>query len=396
MRWQVTTILLCTYGFLKEFRPSEPYLYEYEHVTLNISEHVLTSQVYPLWTYSYMLSLIPVFLIADLILHKSMIIFESLSYIAVWVILVFCSSVLSQQIVEVFYGFATATEIAYFAYIYVKVSKEEFKKVTTYVRGALLLGRFSSYAIGQLLILLKWSTYWSLNIISLVFLCLSLIFAASIPSVSWKMAYEKKIFLELREGTKSVDNAPTYKKFAILHFKTLTEELRKVYGNTFIMKWSMWWALATCAYFQVGNYVQTLWGAVIDVSDVDVYNGLTEALCPLVALPAVLLTRHLAVDWSEWGELCLAACSFIDCAILLLMSQTDNLIIMYIGYILYHLLYETVITIAQFNLACALENDSYGLIFGMNTFVALVLQAVLTLIVTSPAGLALTIRPQVF
>ncbi|PZQ90894.1 MAG: hypothetical protein DI548_02870 [Flavobacterium johnsoniae] len=43
--WQVTTLLLCCYGFLKEFRPTEPYLYEYEHCTLNISEHTLNSAV---------------------------------------------------------------------------------------------------------------------------------------------------------------------------------------------------------------------------------------------------------------------------------------------------------------------------------------------------------------
>ncbi len=29
MRWGVTTALLCLYGFLKEVRPSEPFLTEY-------------------------------------------------------------------------------------------------------------------------------------------------------------------------------------------------------------------------------------------------------------------------------------------------------------------------------------------------------------------------------
>ncbi|KJH43277.1 hypothetical protein DICVIV_10714 [Dictyocaulus viviparus] len=138
MRWQATTALLCTYGFLKEFRPLEPYLYEYEHRTLNISEHVLNAQrssdnmkvcqVYPLWTYSYMFFLIPVFLITDIVLYKPLIIFESLSYITIWIIFVFFGSVLSQQIVEVIFGLATGSEIAYFAYIYAMVSKEEFKR----------------------------------------------------------------------------------------------------------------------------------------------------------------------------------------------------------------------------------------------------------------------------
>ncbi|PIO53420.1 reduced folate carrier, partial [Teladorsagia circumcincta] len=128
MRWQVTTFILCTFGFLKEFRPTEPYLYQYEHETLNISEKVLNAEVYPIWTYSYLIALIPVFLLTDLVLYKPMIVFESLSYIVVWSLLVFCGSVFAQQMVELFYGWATATEIAYFAYIYVKVSREHFRK----------------------------------------------------------------------------------------------------------------------------------------------------------------------------------------------------------------------------------------------------------------------------
>jgi thiamine transporter 2/3 len=39
--------------------------------------------------------------------------------------------------------------------------------------------------------------------------------------------------------------------------------------------------------------------------------------------------------------------------------------------------------------------DSYGLIFGVNTFIALALQSVLTLVVVSDVGLALKIRTQV-
>jgi thiamine transporter 2/3 len=39
--------------------------------------------------------------------------------------------------------------------------------------------------------------------------------------------------------------------------------------------------------------------------------------------------------------------------------------------------------------------DSYGLIFGVNTFIALALQSVLTLIVVSDVGMALKIRTQV-
>lgn len=41
-----------------------------------------------------------------------------------------------------------------------------------------------------------------------------------------------------------------------------------------------------------------------------------------------------------------------------------------------------------------LEEDSFGLVFGINTMMALVLQTILTLVVISDAGFALTTKGQ--
>ena len=49
----------------------------------------------------------------------------------------------------------------------------------------------------------------------------------------------------------------------------------------------------------------------------------------------------------------------------------------------------------SFQVAKAIPQDSYGLVFGINTFMALALQTVLTIVVTTNAGFALTPRPQV-
>ncbi|EPB75088.1 reduced folate carrier [Ancylostoma ceylanicum] len=340
-KWVVTTVLLCSYGFLKEFRPTEPFLYQYEHETLNISEHTLNA-----------------------------------------------------EILEFFYGWATATEVAYFAYIYVNVSKDKFKRVTSYTRGALLFGRFLGYSVAQLIILMKWGTYQTLNIISLAALCVALIFAVVLPSISWKSAYEKKLTSIGSKLFESYHGRSSYKDFAKLHFNMLLNDIKRIYGNKFMMKWSLWWAIASCGFFQIGNYTQTLWGSIIEAKNTEVYNGVTEALCPLIGLPIVILVQYLRVDWSRWGELCLAACSLVDALVLLLLSQTNSLLVMYIGYVVYRVLYQAMITITQFNLADSLETASYGLVFGLNTFIALVLQSILTLVVTSSFGLALSIRPQ--
>ena len=49
----------------------------------------------------------------------------------------------------------------------------------------------------------------------------------------------------------------------------------------------------------------------------------------------------------------------------------------------------------SFQVAKAIPKDSYGLVFGINTFMALLLQTILTTVVASKAGFALTPRPQV-
>lgn len=63
------TVLLCLYGFLKEIRPSEPFLTEYlisREFNPNITLAQAYYDVYPVWTYSYLAVLILVFLVTDL------------------------------------------------------------------------------------------------------------------------------------------------------------------------------------------------------------------------------------------------------------------------------------------------------------------------------------------
>ncbi len=75
-----------------------------------------------------MIALIPVFLLSDILLYKPVLLFESVSYLLVYITLIWFRSVTSQQIGQMFYGIATATEIAYYAYIYAKVDKTQYQK----------------------------------------------------------------------------------------------------------------------------------------------------------------------------------------------------------------------------------------------------------------------------
>ena len=64
------------------------------------------------------------------------------------------------------------------------------------------------------------------------------------------------------------------------------------------------------------------------------------------------------------------------------------------GYVFIRMAYQLLMTVASFEMAKTLPADSYGLVFGLNTWVGVGLQTVLTVVVADGAVLALDIRPQ--
>jgi len=101
-KWITISLLLSVFGFLKEIRPSEPFIYEFLiGQWRNITEEQVNQQVYPVGTYSYLGLLILVFLITDLCRYKPLIVFSGLSGIVVWGMLLWTTGLLELQILEV-------------------------------------------------------------------------------------------------------------------------------------------------------------------------------------------------------------------------------------------------------------------------------------------------------
>ena len=66
----------------------------------------------------------------------------------------------------------------------------------------------------------------------------------------------------------------------------LWEDFVKAYTNKHVVKWSLWWAFATCGYLQVISYVQLLWKNAVkeeDSKDVLMYNGAVEAVYTIIS-----------------------------------------------------------------------------------------------------------------
>lgn len=62
------SLLLCIYGFFREFRPSDSFLTDFlSGEWRNITGEVVTKEIYPYATYSYLAQLVVAFLITDML-----------------------------------------------------------------------------------------------------------------------------------------------------------------------------------------------------------------------------------------------------------------------------------------------------------------------------------------
>lgn len=268
-----------------------------------------------------------------------------------------------------------ATEVAYYTYIYAKVEKEHFQKVTSHTRAAILAGRTLSGVLAQLLISLNCMDYRELNYIS---------FAAMLAATLWSFllpAAHTSIYFH-RIPERQHLTSEKYKKA----FTLMKSHFVESYMNKHVLKWSFWWALATCGFIQVQTYMQPLWAVIQTDSDQTIYNGATEAVLTLLGFAGALLAGIMKVDWKYIGELVLAVCSIVAGSVMLISSQTDSIYVSYVCYVVFGAVYHFMITIASSEIAQNIKEDSYGLVFGLNTLIALCLQSVMTVVVVQRTG----------
>ncbi|XP_066478082.1 thiamine transporter 2 [Tiliqua scincoides] len=429
--WVFPTLILCIYGFFSMMRPSEPFLTPYlTGPDKNLTIDQITQHVFPVWTYSYLALLFPVFLITDYIRYKPVIILQGISLLITWLLLLFAHGVLAMQLVEFFYGMVTATEVAYYAYIYSVVNSEHYQKVTGYCRSITLVATTTGSLLGQLLVSLAHVSYFYLNAISLASISMAFLSSFFLPMPQKSMFFHRKSSPETCTGptNKNPPNALSQansqqdkntatssinpldspeqqlpKTQGQIHFLLvlvqLCKDLKECYTTKKLLYWSIWWALATAGFNQILNYVQVLWDHKAPSQSSEVYNGAVEAIAtffPFLFPGSItsLIVGHVKLDWDLTGELALGIFSALDAASLFLMHFTTNIWACYAGYLVYKACYILLITIATFQIAANLSMERYALMFGFNNFVALLIQTIMTIIVVDSKGLGLHIETQ--
>lgn len=87
--------------------------------------------------------------------------------VIVWSMLLWTTSLQALMTLEFFYGTYMATEVAYYTYIYAKVDKKLYPKVTSHTRAAMFAGKLVASISAQLLLNFNVMDYRDLNFISL-------------------------------------------------------------------------------------------------------------------------------------------------------------------------------------------------------------------------------------
>uniref|UniRef100_A0AAF5RU16 Reduced folate carrier n=1 Tax=Wuchereria bancrofti TaxID=6293 RepID=A0AAF5RU16_WUCBA len=390
---------------IKKFRPATPFLTPFLVSSYkNFTDVQLYSQIYPLWTYSYLVALIPIFFLTDALRHKPIVVLEAMSYCASHAIILWGNKVWQMQLMEITFGLSTASDIAYVSYMYAVIDQKHFKRITSYVRAATLFGKFLAYGSGQLLISTHLVSYLQLHEISFGFGCITLLMACILPSISSNMIKNKNLrevencdqTVEINDDERVSLNAipSTVDPGMKTYLQNVWKHLMIFKSKRIVLKWCIWWSLGSCGSFQVQNYVQNLW-ALLQQDD-EAYNGITECTATLIGAIVCFFVQYLKIDWVKCGELVIWINSMIIAILLIVMSQTTSAFIAYIFYIALAIIYQLLMTAASTIIATELTTASYGLVFGSSTFVALLLQTILTLIVVDKHGLALDIRTQFF
>ena len=158
------------------------------------------------------------------------------------------------QFMQVAYGLATSTEVAYFTYIYAKVPGEFYQQVTSFTRASLLLGKFISGVLSQILISLDLLDYRGLNYISLTMVSIAAFSSFFLPIVEATIYFHRNdsnVKSVGQEDSTKKDQSKSDKGKISKAFGFIWNDFITSFSDPYILKWSIWWALGTCGNYQV-------------------------------------------------------------------------------------------------------------------------------------------------
>ena len=99
-------------------------------------------------------------------------------------------------------------------------------------------------------------------------------------------------------------------------------------------------------FLQVLAYIQVVWHDILSEEE-DLWYGAVEAIYTLLAALVAFLFGLLRLNWKIFGEGIFSLASFAQMGVLLGCALTNEIIVGYVGYILFAIIYHSSITIAR-------------------------------------------------
>lgn len=378
-------------------RPSEVFsadymIFPWRHITAEELDKI----VWPIGTYASAVFVLIFLFVTDFLRYKPVIVLGGVAAIATWALLVWSVSFEAAIVIQFTFAIFFATEIAYYTYIYAKVDKEHFMKVTSHTRAAILCGKCCAGFLAQVIVYSRAMNLRGLNCISCVMVTGATFYALLLPPVTKSLYFEQSNISDFRVHSKSAGGGNGNDRSVVIEeiqsecsmwtraLNIMAYQLKTAFTNRCILLWSFWYIIGLCGFYQVNFYIQMLW-ITIDNRPVVRWNGAVDVCINLLGSSVVLLASRLRdhtlkstrILWVLVVIATLQACSVF------IATNTMSRFVSYAGYMMFYVLHSFAITVSSAEIAKRLPDDSYGLIFGINTFIALVIQSILTLIVVS-------------
>ncbi|XP_045441259.1 reduced folate transporter isoform X3 [Pipistrellus kuhlii] len=359
-RWLV--FYLCFYGFMAQMRPGESFITPYLLGPKNFTKEQVTNEITPVLSYSYLAVLVPTFLLTDYLRYKPVLLLQGLSYISVWLLLLFGHSVLHMQFMEFFYSLTMAARIAYSSYIFSLVRPAQYQRMAGYSRSSVLLGVFTSSVLGQLLVTAGEVTFQTLNYISLAFLTFSLILAMFLKRPKRSMFFNRSEPAHGEASPSELDKMrpgpgqPMGRKLprtllAGWRDWVLVRMLRELGASLRLPQlrlWSLWWVFNSSGYYLIVFYVHILWNVVDPTKDTTkVYNGGVDAASTLLGAITSFTAGFVKIRWALWAKLIIGGVTAVQAALIFLMYSTSSIWVCYVSYVLFRGFYQFLVPIAM-------------------------------------------------
>lgn len=398
-------VTLCVASFFLSYKPSEPYLTNYLIDSKQFSESQVNQSIYPIYTYSYMLSMLPISYLSLYTGYKYTLLLCCICRECTRVLLIYTNNLLAMQCMQVTFGIAQVDVILMPAYIYhiLYQSNNIYTRAVAYYYSTKLVGHACAGITAQFLLNVYNVTYTDLQYISMISVSIGFILLVillpndkhirSLPYTDH--VHVTTINVHPVNNNNNSDNMPvgyTQSGNTILYIKSII----KLYGQPDILMWSFCFCFTYGVTDIVWGYCLSLYYEITSAAGITTnYQGISDVMNRLLSalfavLPAYVsteLNHNSYINASLW-------CTITSCITSILVyiaGTTNNIIAAYI-------LVAICVSIAAFYMTTTTSHISYNLtvlqfsvIFTINMFVATCIQSLL-LFISSDQILSLTAK----